>query len=48
MAKTFWAAIEALGTLEVKLQERGDYWEATQIKVIRGFLSAIMIGHGTK
>lgn len=46
--KSFWNVIEALGALEIELRERGDHWEATQIKVIRGFISAIMLGHSTK
>jgi hypothetical protein len=42
--KAFQKVIDAMGELEKGLIERERFWAATQIKVLRGFVSAIMLG----
>ena len=48
MMRDFQDVIDALGMLEKKLAERERHWAATQVKVLRGFIAAIMLGEMTK
>ena len=48
MMKHFDPILKQMGELEQILEEREMFWQATQVKVLRGFLSAIALGTMTK